>query len=476
MLKHITSIVFALILYASSFAQCNCAENFEFVQTRLKANYAGWIDKTTSDPEGFERFTEQQRLKAKNETQKNYCYKIIHDWLNYFKDRHTHLYNASVTNLQGKTDEEIRAYFSQSEKIEISENETISSMDASSRIEGIWEMEGGNYRVAIIKNKNANRDFAGVVLRADSAYWMPGQVKMELTEIAPGQYSSMFYMRDHSLRFVKTELDGVELKFEGLNTFKKVYPPSTGSASVKSDEIISGVAEMKKLNSSTFYFRLPTFNHRAKNAIDSTLQANHDLLTETPNLIIDVRNNGGGSDISYAELIRYLYTNEIKVVNNSIWSSEDNIQKFKDILNDPAYPSSGKRYIQNLVKKLENNPGTFVKKKDDTFRGVKILPLPATIVILINRNCGSSCEEFVLAARQSKKVTLMGENTMGVLDYANVHSLTLPCSDWILQYATSRSNRLPDFPVDNIGIEPEVKIPKEKNWVEFAMEYLKYKQ
>jgi len=69
----------------------------------------------------------------------------------------------------------------------------------------------------------------------------------------------------------------------------------------------------------------------------------------------------------------------------------------------------------------------------------------------------------------------MGENTGGVLDYANVHYLQLPCKGWMLQYATSRSNRLPDFPIDNIGIEPTVKIPKEENWIEFAVEYLKKK-
>jgi hypothetical protein len=44
-----------------------------------------------------------------------------------------------------------------------------------------------------------------------------------------------------------------------------------------------------------------------------------------------------------------------------------------------------------------------------------------------------------------------------------------------LQYATSRTNRLPDYPIDNIGIEPNKKIPEEKNWVEFAVEYLKEK-
>lgn len=69
----------------------------------------------------------------------------------------------------------------------------------------------------------------------------------------------------------------------------------------------------------------------------------------------------------------------------------------------------------------------------------------------------------------------MGDNTMGVLDYANIHTLDLPCVKWGLQYATSRTNRLPHYPIDNIGIKPAIKIPKEVNWIEFAIEYFNSK-
>ena len=371
-------------------------------------------------------------------------------------------------------EQEIRNYFQSLERIVISEKEAIASIDRSQNIEGIWEMIGGNYRVAIIKNKTANRDYAGLVLKADSVYWVPGQIKMELTADGSGKFSALFFMRDHSMRMTTGTLIHDELRFEGLSSFRKVYPTSV-SHSTQQTENISHQTQFKKLNKSTLYFRLPTFNHQVKHVVDSLIQANHDLITETSNLILDVRGNGGGSDITYGELIQYLYTGKIELINNSIWSSEDNIQKFRNILDDPQYPESGKEYIQTLVKRLEANPNTFVRKDDNVIRRVRSLPQPKNVVILMNRGCASSCEEFILAARQSKKVTLIGENTMGVLDYANVHNLTLPCAGWGLQYATSRTNRLPDFPIDNIGIEPEVKIPEGKNWLEFAMDYLKRK-
>jgi C-terminal processing protease CtpA/Prc len=280
-------------------------------------------------------------------------------------------------------------------------------------------------------------------------------------------------MRDHSMRMTTATLHQDELRIEGLNTLRKIDADPKKVQTTSISEPIPNQVELKKINASTYYFRLPTFNHHVKSKVDSLLQENHDLIADTPNLILDVRDNGGGSDVTYADLIQYVYTNKITVVNNSIWSSPDNIQKFENILNDPEYPGAGKGYIRGLIKELKANPNTFVRKDDNVIRKLRALPEPRNVIILMNRGCASSCEEFVLAARQSKKVTLMGENTMGVLDYANVHHLALPCESWGLQYATSRTNRLPDFPIDNIGIEPNVRIPEEKNWVEFAVEYLK---
>lgn len=258
-----------------------------------------------------------------------------------------------------------------------------------------------------------------------------------------------------------------------LYTHLVVNPPKEEKDSVKNTPNLSQQTELKSINKSTLYFRLPTFNHNVKDRIDSLIEASLDQILETPYLILDVRDNGGGSDITYAGLIQFLYTNKITLVNNSIWSSADNIQKFKNILMDPEYPESGKGYIRSLVKRLEENPNTFVKKEAHVIRRKTVLAEPRQIIVLINRGCASSCEEFVLLARQSKKTILMGENTMGVLDYANVHHLDLPFPEWGLQYATSRSNRLPKFPIDNIGIAPTEKIATDENWVVFAANWLK---
>lgn len=468
-------VVFTVLITAGvsvTYSQCTCAENFEFVYSKTKLNYAGWADKTTPDPQGFASFTEQQRRKASAETDKNHCYTIIHDWLAYFRDEHTRLYNKTPTlNFEGKTNEEIRTFFSATETIPLTEQQVIEQIDLTDALEGIWQNEA--YRIAIVKSKTNQRDYAAVVLKADSVYWLPGQVKFELQEQSPGTFSAMFYMRDHALRTTSATIKGNVLNVRHLSSFTKVLPKP--NANEQQTEQLSTRTVLQKLNATTFYLRLPTFNYYAKKALDSILLANHEAITATPNLIIDVRDNGGGDDVTYSDVIPYVYTNKIKTINNSILSTPDNIAKFEKILNNPAYTKRDKAYIQKLVKQLKARPNAFYRKQDNTITLKSVLENPKQVVVLINDGCASSCEEFVLTVTQSTKVTLMGDNTMGALDYANVHVLDLPCSDWGLQYATSRTNRLPDYPIDNIGIAPAIRIPQEKNWVEVAAAYFKSK-
>ena len=84
---------------------------------------------------------------------------------------------------------------------------------------------------------------------------------------------------------------------------------------------------------------------------------------------------------------------------------------------------------------------------------------PRRIGILIDRPCGSSCEQFLLEARQSFKVKLYGRPTAGALDYSNLRPHTLPSGQRVLWYATSRSLRLPTFPIDAGGVQPDEYLP-----------------
>jgi C-terminal processing protease CtpA/Prc len=182
-------------------------------------------------------------------------------------------------------------------------------------------------------------------------------------------------------------------------------------------------------------------------------------LNTAPNLIIDVRANHGGSDFVWAPVFRLMYTQQVIDVSSSIRSTPDNIAKFEGLLTDSTVPEPDKVEIRDLVAELRAHPGEFIRRHDDTLALPEVLPFPRRVAVMTAAGCKSSCEGFVLTAQQSGKTCLVGEHTGGVLDYANQWHLAVPGSPFVLWYPTSRSQRLPEHPVDPGGIAPDVAVP-----------------
>jgi hypothetical protein len=76
---------------------------------------------------------------------------------------------------------------------------------------------------------------------------------------------------------------------------------------------------MQRLSERTLYLRIPSFRFEQKPAIDSVLAANDGLIRSMENLVIDIRNGTGGSDVSYRNLIPYLYTGPMRSMGVKLW-------------------------------------------------------------------------------------------------------------------------------------------------------------
>ncbi len=99
----------------------------------------------------------------------------------------------------------------------------------------------------------------------------------------------------------------------------------------------------------------------------------------------------------------------------------------------------------------------------------KTEPYPKKVVVLIDGNCASTTEEFLLAARQSAKVTLMGQHTYGELDYSNLLTAISPCKDIEFHYSSTKSRRInAGKGIDGIGIKPGIVLSYDKDWLEEA--------
>ena len=98
---------------------------------------------------------------------------------------------------------------------------------------------------------------------------------------------------------------------------------------------------------------------------------------------------------------------------------------------------------------------------------------PKQIAVLVNKRTASSGEAFVLAAKQSKKVKVLGVPTYGAIDYGSASLFEFGCPDFQLVMPTWRIMRLPDYPIDNIGVQPDIYLDESvEDWLQFTVEYL----
>lgn len=61
---------------------------------------------------------------------------------------------------------------------------------------------------------------------------------------------------------------------------------------------------------------------------------------------------------------------------------------------------------------------------------------------------------------------------------SNVNFVKSPCNNIVLGYATSRTFRIPEMPIDDTGIQPDYYLDKSipiYKWVEFVNEILNMK-
>jgi hypothetical protein len=238
----------------------------------------------------------------------------------------------------------------------------------------------------------------------------------------------------------------------------------TASSNSPTPTRVPSVAQLSPL---TALITVPSFDNRYRQPLVALLKQHHVALAARGNWIIDVRGNGGGSDSTYQALLPWLLPNGWVEVGAQWLVTNENIEAHKRAcaLFSPG-DAECMKFMDEAVHRMQAaSAGTFVEQEDG---GGWSLQHPATVeprrprqvVVLIDNMCGSSCEQFVLTVRQSFSVKLMGRsNTMGVIDYSNMRPRDLPSGQRRLMYATSRSNRLPSFPLDSVGIPPDIYLP-----------------
>jgi hypothetical protein len=258
---------------------------------------------------------------------------------------------------------------------------------------------------------------------------------------------------------------------KGHLNVKSVVPEHTASGKAGAP-IPAGAVQpdngprIRLLSEHTILLTLRSFANTQRLPLIALLSQHRKELASHPNWIIDVRGNGGGSDSSYEPLLPWLLSDETVTAGAEWLATPANIRGQEQACARFA-PGDAQceSYTKEAVARMHSvESGNYVAQEgsgDLTFERIKQREKqrPSRVAILIDGRCGSSCEEFVLVARQSFNVKVIGRPTFGSLDYSNLRPYDLPSGKRVLWYATSRSLRLPEYSVDVAGIPPDVYLP-----------------
>lgn len=461
--------------FGATAQDCPCSENFSWAKKTFEENDAGF--QYVIDQKGKEAYSQHNTIfadKVKTVITKEDCALVIYEWMKFFRGGHI---SANAVNNDPNTGNAAAApeVHNNWEKYNITEKQFTKHLAKAnpSSLEGIWKTTP--YTIGIIKKDDG---YVGFILDGGGTAWQKNQIKLSIKPNADKTgYNGEFFLRNYQLyKFENARLIGANTLMLGRFIIQRANPKIQDTKATKSYlELATADGPLVQQHSeNTLILRIPSFDGGYKKNIDSVLKANHDKIISTKNLIIDVRNNGGGSDGSYAKIIKYLYTNPIRIVTTQMYSTKLNNERMEGFLKEPGISEAEKAEITADLKKLNDNSGKFVSLSEqkvfvqtlDT-----VYPYPENVAILVNENNASTTEQFLLAAKQSAKTKLFGATTAGMLDISNMHFLISPCGTIQLGYCLSKSYRIPHMAIDDKGLQPDYyldsEIPNEE-WVNYA--------
>ncbi len=205
----------------------------------------------------------------------------------------------------------------------------------------------------------------------------------------------------------------------------------------------------KKISEDTLYLKLLDFVD--EQAIVAIYDECREALDNCRNLIVDVRQNGGGVDSAFFPLLEYAYPEGVSVgeyeksqypieINYSEKNCKARLELVKSFFGD-SVPEEAKPMVDKMIVDLESNKGKgFVLTTDEGSDGIIGKKNPERVFVITDEGCGSSGEAFVEAMAFSSKVEVVGRPTCGIIDYSNCNITNL--EDFTFVYPTSRDTRI----------------------------------
>lgn len=468
------TLLFTLSGYFIFGQHCECSEQFKWLKKTFEENDAGYV--FTLEKKGKQSYELLNYLiaeKAEKCNDVNTCATVLSEWLHYFRENHIGIYATETVSPSEQSTESARVLPTVTEK-QLHQWEAAMSKQPISSVEGIWTI--GGYTILM---KEVKDQIVGYILKSENPDWKPGEVKIQL---AAKMDSGVYYLGDHSRQAINQIRFEVN-KYLTLNDFTlekqvpQVILEPTKELSYKAKFADSPFAY--QIDDATVYIKLPSFELQHKEKLEALVAEWEKRILQSPYLVIDIRDNGGGSDRTYASILPFIYTNPIYRNLVEFYSSDINNKTWTDLLNNPDLSEEERPIFEDFVKRIEANKGGFEKIFEGTTSVIQlenVHPNPQKVALLINENTASAGEQFIFDLEQSWKVKTFGHQTKGAFDVGNVSTIASPDTQFVLVYSTSRYVTIGKITVDDVGIVPDFYIGDEISedlWITHVISKLK---
>ena len=404
------------------------------------------------------------REKAQQAENPKECKQVLEQYLDFFRDGHNSI------NLAIKNDQEF-------ERIPVSEDQFKTDYKKwdynEDEIPGLWKWR--EYTVAILPDSqagNRKRDFIGALLESNNKAWKPGDVLLELTKSQEEELDVSFFMPDHTeMVMTGKKINAGQISIKGMGDWQKIWPV----VEIDEERRLFHTFHIGMIDDVP-YVRFPDFNVDPEEVVKA-INSNHERLVNADFIVVDLRDNGGGSDYAYFPILPYILDGPIQMPHVGMWMSEDNLQPY---LEDQG--GKGKKPEDRTPKEKENydwlmsyKDSLFYQKPGEyayTYATDTIYTGPKKVAVLMNENSGSSAETFIFRAKQSDRVIFYGQNSAGVVDGFMVFSKNIGCFQLNYPHAV-RAPDVADNPIDPYGLEPDVYLEQNVDELDFSLKHMK---
>lgn len=459
--KYFFLLFFYTFFYNHLFSQSN-ESDFDFLTKTVKRNYPGFSKKT--DSLKYEKFV--YSLKKRNDKDE---FEKMSELLLFFNDKHLVVYDVEPKKRFDsiyckKNHEKTIAYLSNAKL-------------KKDRYEGYWISDYNDCIMGIVKSSNSPVVYTGTVIETTSDIPKGFPICLMYSKTSKGFLTNY---TDHNTiysEFLYSKFTEANTLITGsYNRWSKLTSKDPRMNMLTSLTNQNFDPSFNVIEKSTVVFKVPAMDGYFATKVDSVIKANDSIIRETPILIIDVRNNIGGTSRTYFPLFPYIYTDSIIRQSSSVFCSESyieyvtkNIEKIKQ-----KGDTSGLKNEEDNLRNLMSNKGKYIFKPSPIVKFDSVLTYPKNVAVLINYACLSATELMLLDFMQSKKVKFFGETTGGAVDYLSFFPIKTPSKRYTIYMPSVIREGIGGklLPLDNSGIEPHVPIKnKSVDWIHFVKKY-----